>query len=51
MIMKKVELTQKEVEAILNQLVSFPMDKVENLVLFFRNKLQESKQVIDNKIE
>lgn len=42
--MKKVELEQKETELVLQQLSEMPMNRVENLVLFFRNKLQEAKQ-------
>ncbi len=39
MIAKKVELEQKETELVLQQLSEMPMNRVENLVLFFRNKL------------
>lgn len=42
--MKDIVLKQQEVKAILNQLISLPMHKIENLVIFFRSKLEEAEQ-------
>ena len=39
-----IELKKEEVEAIVNQLAGMPMNQVENLVGFFRTKLQQSEQ-------
>ncbi len=47
--MKNIELTKQEVDAILGQLVSLPMNRVENIVLFFRNKVQKFEQPTKDK--
>jgi hypothetical protein len=47
--MTKVELEQQEVEMVLNQLTTMPMGKVENMVFFFREKLQAARDADEKK--
>ncbi len=39
--MKKIELTEQEVQSIMNQLETLPMGKVKNIVYFFEGKVRE----------